>query len=41
MKINGVRVLEFLGISFELREYEVDPEDLSTITVGKKIDMPP
>ena len=26
---------------FELREYEVDPEDLSAITVAKKIGMPP
>lgn len=41
MKTNGARFLETLGISFELREYEVDPEDLSAITVAKKIDMPP
>jgi Cys-tRNA(Pro)/Cys-tRNA(Cys) deacylase len=41
MKTNGVRYLESLGIPFELREYEVDPEDLSAITVAKKIGMPP
>jgi Cys-tRNA(Pro)/Cys-tRNA(Cys) deacylase len=41
MKTNGARFLESLGISFELREYEVDPEDLSAITVAKKIGMPP
>jgi Cys-tRNA(Pro)/Cys-tRNA(Cys) deacylase len=41
MKTNGARILESLGISFELREYEVDPNDLSAITVAKKIDMPP
>jgi Cys-tRNA(Pro)/Cys-tRNA(Cys) deacylase len=41
MKTNGARFLENLGIPFELREYEVDPEDLSAITVAKKIDMPP
>ena len=41
MKTNGARFLESLGIPFELREYEVDPEDLSAITVAKKIDMPP
>jgi Cys-tRNA(Pro)/Cys-tRNA(Cys) deacylase len=41
MKTNGARFLETLGISFELREYEVDPEDLSAITVAKKIGMPP
>ncbi len=41
MKTNGARFLESLGIQFELREYEVDPEDLSAITVAKKIEMPP
>src|SRR4051812_21741257 len=41
MKTNGARFLESLGIAFELREYEVDPEDLSAIAVAKKIGMPP
>lgn len=41
MKTNGARFLESLGIPFELREYQVDPEDLSAITVAKKIGMPP
>ncbi|MGA3264391.1 MAG: Cys-tRNA(Pro) deacylase [Terracidiphilus sp.] len=41
MKTNGARFLESLGIPFELREYEVDPNDLSALTVAKKIDMPP
>lgn len=41
MKTNGARFLESLGIPFELREYEVDPEDLSAITVARKIGMPP
>jgi len=40
MKTNGARFLESLGISFELREYEVDENDLSAIAVAKKIDMP-
>ncbi len=40
MKTNGARVLESLNIPFELREYEVDPEDLSAIAVAKKIGMP-
>jgi Cys-tRNA(Pro)/Cys-tRNA(Cys) deacylase len=40
MKTNGARFLESLGISFEIREYEVDPDDLSAITVAKKIGMP-
>jgi Cys-tRNA(Pro)/Cys-tRNA(Cys) deacylase len=41
MKTNGARFLETLGLPFELREYEVDPEDLSAITVAKKVGMPP
>ncbi len=41
MKTNGARFLESLAIHFELREYEVDPEDLSAPTVARKIDMPP
>jgi Cys-tRNA(Pro)/Cys-tRNA(Cys) deacylase len=41
MKTNGARILESLGIPFALREYEVDPEDLSALTVAKKVGMPP
>jgi Cys-tRNA(Pro)/Cys-tRNA(Cys) deacylase len=41
MKTNGARLLESLGIPFALQEYEVDPEDLSALTVAKKIGMPP
>ena len=41
MKTNGARFLESLNIPFQLQEYEVDPEDLSAITVAKKIGMPP
>jgi Cys-tRNA(Pro)/Cys-tRNA(Cys) deacylase len=40
MKTNGARFLESLDIPFELREYEVDPDDLTAITVAKKIGMP-
>jgi Cys-tRNA(Pro)/Cys-tRNA(Cys) deacylase len=40
MKTNGARFLESLNIPFELREYEVDPNDLSAPTVAKKIGMP-
>ena len=40
MKTNGARFLENLGIAFELREYEVDLEDLSATTVARKIGMP-
>ena len=40
MKTNGARFLETLGISYSLREYEVDPDDLTAISVAKKIAMP-
>mgnify|MGYP001241903796 CR=1 FL=1 len=39
-KTNAVRLLESLGIPFELREYEVDPEDLSAESVAAKINFP-
>jgi len=39
-KTNAVRILESLGIEFELKEYEVDPEDLSAETVATKIGFP-
>jgi Cys-tRNA(Pro)/Cys-tRNA(Cys) deacylase len=41
MKTNGARFLEIHGIPFELREYDVDPDDLSAIAVAKKVGMPP
>jgi Cys-tRNA(Pro)/Cys-tRNA(Cys) deacylase len=40
MKTNAARILDKLGIKYELREYEVDPEDLSAETVARKIGMP-
>jgi Cys-tRNA(Pro)/Cys-tRNA(Cys) deacylase len=40
-KTNAVRLLERLGVPFELRQYEVDPEDLSAETVARKVGMPP
>jgi Cys-tRNA(Pro)/Cys-tRNA(Cys) deacylase len=40
MKTNGARFLESLGIPFEIREYEVDPNDLTAISVARKIGMP-
>lgn len=33
-------MLDKLGISYELRTYEVDPEDLSAATVAAKIGLP-
>ncbi len=41
MKTNAVRLLDGLGIKYELREYEVDPEDLAAESVAQKISMPP
>jgi Cys-tRNA(Pro)/Cys-tRNA(Cys) deacylase len=41
MKTNAVRLLERAGIGFELRSYEVDPEDLAAETVAAKIGLPP
>jgi len=40
MKTNAARILDKLGIKYELREYEVDPEDLSAETVARKVGMP-
>jgi Cys-tRNA(Pro)/Cys-tRNA(Cys) deacylase len=40
-KTNAVRILERLGVPFELRAYEVDPDDLSAETVARKIGLPP
>lgn len=41
MKTNAARLLDSLQISYELREYEVDPDDLAAETVAAKIGMPP
>jgi Cys-tRNA(Pro)/Cys-tRNA(Cys) deacylase len=40
MKTNASRALDRLGIAHELREYEVDPEDLSAEAVARKVGMP-
>ncbi len=39
-KTNAVRVLDTLGITYELRAYEVDPNDLAAESVAEKIGMP-
>ena len=39
-KTNAARLLDQLGIRYELREYKVDPEDLAAETVAAKIGMP-
>jgi len=40
-KTNAARLLDSLGIAYELRAYEVDPEDLSAISVAQKVGLPP
>jgi Cys-tRNA(Pro)/Cys-tRNA(Cys) deacylase len=40
MKTNAARILEGLAIAYTLQEYEVDPEDLSAISVARKIGLP-
>ena len=39
-KTNAARLLDQLGIRYELREYEVDPNDLAAETVAAKIGLP-
>ena len=40
-KTNAARVLDRLGVAYELRAYAVDEADLSAETVAAKIGMPP
>jgi len=40
-KTNAARLLDRMGIHYELREYEVDPDDLAAETVAAKIGLPP
>jgi Cys-tRNA(Pro)/Cys-tRNA(Cys) deacylase len=40
MKTNAVRLLEEMEIAYDLREYEVDPDDLTAETVAVKIGLP-
>jgi Cys-tRNA(Pro)/Cys-tRNA(Cys) deacylase len=40
-KTNAARLLDGLHIAYELRPYDVDPDDLTAISVAKKIGMPP
>ncbi|HKR66770.1 MAG TPA: Cys-tRNA(Pro) deacylase [Thermoanaerobaculia bacterium] len=40
MKTNAARLLDSLGISYELREYDVDPEDLAAESVARKVGLP-
>ena len=40
-KTNAARLLDGMGIHYELRDYEVDPNDLAAETVAAKIGLPP
>jgi Cys-tRNA(Pro)/Cys-tRNA(Cys) deacylase len=40
IKTNAERVLDRLAINCELREYDVDPDDLSAETVAAKVGLP-
>ena len=40
MKTNAARILDALGIPYELRDYEVDPDDLRAESVAQKIGFP-
>jgi Cys-tRNA(Pro)/Cys-tRNA(Cys) deacylase len=40
-KTNACRILDSLGIAYTLRDYEVDPDDLSAEAVAAKVGMPP
>ena len=39
-KTNAARLLDSLGIHYELRAYDVDPDDLTAISVARKIGLP-
>src|SRR4051812_7219220 len=41
MKTNAVRALDTLGIAYELRSYDVDPDQLDGETVARKVGLPP
>jgi Cys-tRNA(Pro)/Cys-tRNA(Cys) deacylase len=40
-KTNAARLLDQMAMHYELREYEVDPDDLAAETVAAKIGLPP
>ncbi len=41
MKTNAARALDSLGVRYELRDYEVDPEHLEAESVAAKVGLPP
>lgn len=41
MKTNAARLLDAAAITYEIREYEVDPDDLAAESVALKVGLPP
>jgi len=41
VKTNAARILDGLGIRYELRDYQVDEADLSAESVARKVGLPP
>jgi Cys-tRNA(Pro)/Cys-tRNA(Cys) deacylase len=41
MKTNAARILDQLNITYELRAYEVEEDELDAVTVAHKVNMPP
>ncbi|QYO64113.1 YbaK/EbsC family protein [Leptolyngbya sp. 7M] len=41
MKTNAVRILDNLGITYQLLAYEVDPNDLAAESIAEKVGLPP
>ena len=41
MKTNAARLLDSLGVRYEVREYEVDLDDLAAESVARKVGLPP
>jgi Cys-tRNA(Pro)/Cys-tRNA(Cys) deacylase len=40
VKTNAARLLDGLGVKYELRDYEVDEDDLSAAAVARKVGLP-
>jgi Cys-tRNA(Pro)/Cys-tRNA(Cys) deacylase len=40
-KTNAARILDAAGVAYEIREYEVDEDDLSAPHVAEEVGMPP
>ncbi|MBE9049494.1 Cys-tRNA(Pro) deacylase [Nostocales cyanobacterium LEGE 11386] len=41
MKTNAARLLDRLGISYQILSYEVDPDDLAAESTAQKVGLPP